>query len=228
MSITLLELRTQSRQVADMEDNEFVSDSELNNYINFAIAELHDMLIENYGSDYFLSSVSGTTTTDTVDYALPSDFYKLRGVDVKLGNNEWMTISQFNFNERNRYEDFGSWSLSGISNIRYRVMGSNIKFTPTPDSEASYRLWYIPVATKLSDDADTLDDVNQYSNFVIISAAMKMLNKEESDISNLAGERQRIIKNIEEASQNRDASHPESISDVYAENNDYFRYTSRS
>jgi hypothetical protein len=56
---------------------------------------------------------------------------------------------------------------------------------------------------------------------------MKMLNKEESDISNLAGERQRIIKNIEDSSQNRDAAHPESISDIYAENSEYFNYLSR-
>jgi len=227
MSITLLELRTQSRQVADMEDNEFVSDSELNNYINFAIAELHDILISNYGSDYFLSSVSGTTTPGTGDYALPTDFYKLRGVDVKVNKEDWVTVTQFNFNERNWQEDFGAWSFAGSSSIRYRIMGSNIKFTPIPHIITDYRLWYIPVATKLTNDSDVLNDVNQYSNFVIISAAMKMLNKEESDISNLAGERQRIIKNIEDSSQNRDAAHPESISDIYAENSEYFNYLSR-
>lgn len=227
MSITLLELRTQARQMADMVDNEFVGDSELNNYINFAIAELHDILVESYGSDYFLNSVEGTTTVDNPDYALPSDFYKLRGVDVKLNGQDWYNIRPFNFNERNRYEDFGSWSLMGITNIRYRVMGSNVKFTPIPDAATEYRLWYIPKATKLALDEDSLDDINQYSDFVIITAAMKMLNKEETDITALASERNRIIERLRDASQNRDAGQPESISDIHAENNDYLWHTTR-
>jgi hypothetical protein len=213
--------------MADMEDNDFVTDAEANNYINFAIAELHDLLIESYGSDYFLESITGTTTNGTSDYALPSNFYKLRGIDVKLNASDWINVNKFNFNERNRYEDFGAWTLLGISNIRYRIMGSNVKFTPAPDGSTEYRLWYIPVATKLTTDTDVLDDINQYSDFVIISAAMKMLNKEESDVSVLMSERNRLIRKIEESSQNRDVSEPEAISDVQAEINDAIWYTSR-
>lgn len=227
MSITLLELRTQARQLADMEDNNFVTDSELNNYINFGIAELHDILVESYGSDYYLNSSSGTTVSGTADYALPSDFYKLRGVDIKLNGSDWYNIKPFNFNERNRFEDFGSWTLMGLTNIRYRLLGNNVRFTPAPDGALDYRLWYIPVATKLSADSDSLNDINQYSDFVIITAAMKMLNKEESDVSTLAAERQRIINRLEHAAQNRDAGEPESISDVHADNNDYLWYISR-
>lgn len=217
MSITLLELRTQARQMADMVDNEFVSDAELNNYVNFAISELHDILIQSYGSDYFLNSFEGTTVSGQVDYPLPSDFYKLMGVDIKLGAQSWFTIDPFNFNERNKYEEFGSWTVDGISNIRYRVMGNNIKLTPTPDSATPYRLWYVPVATKLVADTDVYDDINQFSDFVIITAAMKMVAKEESDTSVLMSERNRIEEKIKQASQNRDIGSSEAISDVFAE-----------
>lgn len=201
-----------------MVDNEFVTDSELNSYINFAIADLHDLLVESYSNDYFIESQTSTTVSGVADYALPSDFYKLRGVDIKLLGNDFINVRPFNFNERNRFQDFGSWTLLGLSNIRYRLMGSNIKFSPIPDSAIEYRLWYIPKATKLVSDSDTLDDINQYSDFVVITAALKMLNKEESDISALAGERQRIIERIQHAAQNRDAAQPESISDIFAEN----------
>lgn len=228
MSITLSEIRTQARQMSDMENNDFVGDNELNNYINFAIADLHDILVECYGEDYFLNSTTAATVSGTSDYTLPSDFYKLRGVDVQLNGSDYASIRPFNFNERNKYEDFGSWTVSGLSNIRYRVMGSNIKFSPVPDSAINYKLWYVPVATKLTSDSDTLDDVNQYSDFVIISAAIKMMLKEESDASTLIGERERIAKKINEAAKNRDAGQPESISDIYAENDNYIWYTSRS
>jgi hypothetical protein len=213
--------------MADMEDNDFVTDSEANNYINFAIAELHDLLVESYGSDYFLESTIGATANGTADYALPTDFYKLRGIDVRINSSEWINVTKFNFNERNKYEDFGAWTLLGISNIRYRIMGSNVKFTPTPDGNTDYQLWYIPVATKLSLDTDIFDDINQYSDYVIISAAMKMAMKEESDISVLMSERNRLIQKIEQSSQNRDVSEPESISDISAEVNDSLWYTSR-
>jgi len=227
MSISLLELRTQARQVADMEDNEFISDTELNNYINFAIAELHDILVSSYGEDYFLNEISGQTVSNTNAYDLPSDFYKLKGVDVKLNGSDYASLNQFNFNERNKYEDFGSWTLLGISNIRYRVMGNKIRFTPTPDANVDYRLWYIPKATKLVADEDTLDDINQYSDMIILSAAIKMLMKEESDTTALSNEKMRIISRIEEDSKNRNAGDAESISDVYAENNSYIWYTSK-
>ena len=228
MSTTLLELRTRSRQLADMVDNEFVSDSELNNYINFAIAELHDLLVAAYGSDYFLSSTTGTTTSGTQDYSLPSDFYKLRGVDVKINNSDWFNVKPFNFNERNRFDDSTSWTYLGLSNLRYRIMGSNLKFTPTPDNAQQYRIWYVPVATKLSDDADTLDDVNQYSDYIIVSAALKMAHKQEMDTSSLAAERARLERRITEMAPNRDAAQPESISDIYAEDVDHYWNTSNN
>jgi hypothetical protein len=213
--------------MADMENNEFVSDSELTNYINFATAELHDLLIGAYGSEYFLESTTGTTTQNTADYALPTDFYKLRGIDVQLNASDWINVNKFNFNERNRYDNFGAWTLLGITNIKYRIMGSNVKFTPIPDATVSYRIWYIPVATKLVADSDILDDINQYSDYIIISAAMKMLSKEESDVSVLLHERDRIIKRIEDSADNRDANEPESISDIQAEIDDTHFYTSR-
>ncbi len=217
MSITLSQLRSQARDLADMQNNEFISDSELNNYINFAIAELHDILIEAYGDEYFISYESGTTSANTADYDLPADFYKLKGVDMQLNGQDWVNIRKFNFNERNRNEDMGE-----LFNIRYRIMGSQIKFSPIPDANIAYKIWYVPLATKLVDDADEFDDINQYSDFVLLSAAMKMLNKEESDVSALAAERQRIINRLQVSATNRDSSEPESISDIYAENLDLF------
>ena len=224
MAITLAELRTQARQMADMEQSQFVQDPELNNYINFAIAELYDLLVGCYGSDYFLSSTTGTTTADVQDYALPTDFYKMRGVDIKITDTKWAQITDFNFNERNKIGLFAVWTLANYGNIRYRVMGGNIKFLPTPSSTVTYRLWYIPVATKLVADSDTLNDLNQYSDYVIITAAMKMLHKEESDITAMASERNRIIKRIEDTAQNRDAGESESITDIYSSDDYYYVY----
>ena len=224
MSITLAELKLQSRQLADRENSQFVTDTELTAYINSAIAELQDLLIQAYSSDYYISDYTFSTVANQTTYALPADFYKLRGVDCALINNEYASLRPFNFNERNRNDSFSSWGLMTGPSIRYRLLGDNIVFSPAPDGIYSIKLWYIPTAVKLVADSDVLADLNQYSDFVIYDAAIKMLIKEESDPSALMRERENCSRRIVEMAQNRDAGQPESVSDIYAENNDYYWY----
>lgn len=228
MSVTLLELRTQARQRADMENSQFITDAELNSYINNSIAELHDLLIQHYKEDYIIEEHNFTTVSGTKDYSLPMNFYKLRGVDAELNGSDKFTIQQFNFNERNRFEDFGVWTLLGIASVRYRLVGSNIRFSPVPDQATPVTLWYIPVATKLVNDSDTYDDINAYAEYVIIDAAIKMLQKEESDVSVLAAQKAAMIQRIEAAAADRDAANPQSVSDIYAENNDFYFWRTTS
>lgn len=221
MSITLLQLKTQARQRADMERSQFVSDSELTAYINASIAELHDILIQSYGTDYFVLPYTFSTVAGTADYALPASFYKLHGVDAKISTSDYISIQRFNFNERNRFDIPVVWNLSGIPLARYRLVGNNINFSPVPDQSVDIRLWYSPVATKLVSDSDTLSDLNQYAEYVIVDAAIKMLQKEESDVTVLMAQKQMLIQRITVASQNRDVGQPETISDVYAEDDWY-------
>lgn len=226
MAITLAELRTRARQRADMEESQFVSDSELNGYINNSIAELHDILVQSYNTDYYISSYEFTTTVGQDAYDLPEDFYKLRGVDAALNGTDSFTLRPFNFNERNRFKNFGVWNILGIANIRYRILGNQLKFTPVPDGTTEVTLWYVPVATELVADTDELKDFNGYNEYIVIDAAIKMAQKEESDVSVLAAQKAAIIDRLNAAAQNRDIGSSESVSDIYAENDDF--YYSRS
>lgn len=222
MSITLLELKNQCRFRANMENSEFVTDAELITYINGSIAELHDILVQSYGNEYGVKKVTFNMVSGTESYSLDTlitakDFYKLQGIDAKVNSQSWISLTPFNFNERNRTQNSGIWERVGLTNLRYRIVGSDIMITPTPSSTIACRLWYTPVATKLVQDTDSLDDVNQYSEYVIIDAAIKMLQKEESDVSTLMAQKVALKRRIEEAAQNRDAGKSESISDIYAE-----------
>lgn len=226
MAITLAQLKTESRQRADMENSNFITDTELTSYINNSISELHDILIQAYEADYYIKSSTFTTSNNQDSYALSSiitdnDFYKLRGIDAKLNNQEWFTLQPFNFNERNKRQNFGAWKYLGMSNIRYRLTGSNVTFTPTPDSSIEVRMWYIPVAITLSLDTDELEDLNNFSEYVIVDTAIKMMQKEESDTTILMAQKAALKRRIEEAANNRDAGSGDSISDIYNENNDY-------
>lgn len=224
MSITLAQLKSQARDRADMANSQFVSDSELVNYINGSIAELHDLLIAAYDNEYFITEYTFSTVSGTDSYALPADFYKLRGIDSRVGTDQWFTLQPFNFNERNSKNELLSYLAYG-NNFRYRIMGSDLVFSPVPQGVYNIKLWYIPVATKLSSDSDTLNDLNQFSEYVIVDAAIKMANKEEADVSVLAAQKAELKRRIEVMAQNRNADKSESISDIYAENLDYLWYS---
>lgn len=229
MSITLAQLKTQARQRADLEDNDFVTDSELTGYINNSLAELYDLLIAAYDGDYYIESVDFTTTSGVENYALPNGtnysaakaIYKLKGVDAKIVGNSWFSLKPFNFNERNRNSDY-SWGLLNGPTVRYRMVGSNLRFNPAPNSAIQVRVWYVPVAPVLTADSDTFEDLNAWSEYVVIDAAIKCKIKEDLDFQALQLQKESIAKRIREMAQNRDAGKPESISDVYAENDDYY------
>ena len=224
MSITLAQLRTAARQRADMENSDFVTDSELNGYINSEIAELHDLLIQSYGADYFVSSATFSTVAGTDSYAISSNvsssFYKLKGVDILL-NGDWYSAAPFNWNERNRFND-SSWGTVAGPNVRYRMVGGNLIFTPAPTGVYSVKVWYVPVATKLTSDSDSYDDLNQYFEYVVTGAAIKCLLKEESDVSALAAMKLDLRKRIIDSAANRDVDKSESIADIHAENDDFW------
>lgn len=219
MSITLAELKLQSRERADMVESEFVTDTELLSYINSSLAELHDLLIAAYSEEYYMTEYEFVGDGSQA-YALPADFYKLRGVDIQDNGDAWRTVKRFNFNKRNE-GDNPSMQLMGLPYIQYRLVGSNIRFNKIPDGNTTFRIWYYPASVKLAVDADEFDDINGYAEYVIVDAAIKMLNKEESDVSVLMAQKEALRQRLIGMADNRDANEPESVSDVYAEDADY-------
>ena len=106
-AITESKLVARVRQRADMESNDFVSDLEVQTYINAGLAELHDILIQTYGQDYYVSNATFNTVAGTDTYPINSstsgpnisNFYKLRGMDAKVNGADYFTLRPFNFNE---------------------------------------------------------------------------------------------------------------------------------
>ncbi len=232
-TLALSTIRQRCRERSDMEASQFITDDELNFYINQSIAELHDMLVQAYGSDYYVKNVTFQTVGQQEAYDLSTiitddDFYKLRALDARLNGDDWFTLQRFNFNERNRFQHFGVWDYLGITNVRYRIVGNELRFVPIPDSTVDVRVWYVPRAATLVADTDTYNDFNGWIEYVIVDCAIKMLNKEESDVSVLLAEKQLLKRRIEEVANNRDASQPESIEDIYIENDDFFYGRTRS
>ena len=216
MATTLLHLRTRARERSDMVNSKFVSDSELTAFINASYAELYDLLIMSY-EDYFITSETFTLTSgDAGVRALPADFYKLKGLDYLYGGS-YVTLYPYDWNTRNLRINSPSGYYVGDLDITYRVVGSNIRFEPRTNATGTFQHWYIPSYTALSADSDTVDSVitrNNWEEYIVIDAAIKMLAKEESNTNHLNYEKQQMIKRIEAAAGDRDVDQPERVADV--------------
>lgn len=222
MTVTLLQLKNAARQRADMSGSagpdQFVDDAELTGYINASLAEFNDLVVAKNLLNYVTSSVFtlAGNTSNTNYYTLSSSFYKLAGVDRLLdgdpssGTAVWYDVMKFAFNERN----FGNnpiFPLFRPPYVRYRIIGNRLTFMPAQSSAGTYQIWWYPQAPVLVGDNDTIDETQFWWDYVVVDAAIKMLNKEESDVSVLAAQKLALKERIEAMAADRDYGQPEQI-----------------
>lgn len=214
---TVGNVRLQAQQRCNFENNPFVTDQEWNSYINASYKELYDILIQKFGSDYYMATPYTYTTDGSTElFPLPDDFYKLMGVEVALNPgdpNSWVTLKKFEFIQRNLWNYPNVYTMYGITNLRYRLNGTNLYVVPLSSSGQTLRIWYGPRPNQLINDVDTLDCVSGWEEYIIADVCIKALAKEESDVSVFTAQKQGLLKRIEEAAENRDVGEPECVSD---------------
>lgn len=219
-NVDLAELKVRAREAADMVNSTYVEDSELTRYINASAQELYDLLIAAYGQEYYLSEDSIIVLNGVDTYNLPADFYKLLGVDLVLSasGNEAVTLHPYALSERNKFNNsyLTVSNSNGSVRARYRLQNNTIKIIPEPSGGYSLNILYIPAMTKFVAGVDTFDGVNGWEEYIVIDAAIKMLRKEESDISALTLEKKDMLERIESMAGSRDIGMSESVSDVSA------------
>ena len=283
--VSLSELRQLTRQRADNENSQFVTDTELTRYLNNSWGELYNLIIENFNEDYFTTSHSFSLTSGTDSYSLPSDFYKSRGVDLVVTSTESVPLRRYNWAERTR----NSVTVRA-RDYRYRIQKGSIIFTPLPSTNDSIKIFYIPDPRKLesvtpsgvtrgttttytvSSHSFVADDVVNVSGFladdynsqqtvqsvtsttivtdlnssalsdptligtvesvfdfysgwdeyVIIDSAIKILIKEEADVTALLLQKNQMRERIITESQNRDAGEPQTVTDVVSYHTFYY------
>jgi len=212
-SFTLAQLKLRARERGDMVNSRFISDTELNSYINASVSELYDLLIASRGENYYISSHPITTSGGDDSYPLPDDFLKLMGVDWILANGSSCDMKEFQWKERNLYTD-PAWFNGNFGNSRYQLRGDNITLSPTPTNSQQIKLWYIPKPLTLANDADVFNGINGWEEYVVIDAAIKMRVKEESPVKDLQEAKEEMKRRILQASTGRDSSEPPRVQDV--------------
>lgn len=215
----------QAQQRSDLVGSGFITTSEWQSMANASLQQLFEKLVEAYGNDYWVQTPFAITTDGQADhYALPTDFFKLLGVDLQISNagaqtsSGWITIWRFNFAQRNQFTLPNIQTLWGRTNCKYRLSGGNIWFTPLPQAAQPMRLWYAPRFVPLVNSSDSFDGINGWEEWAVNDIAMKALAKENSPMDGVqalqAVQNDRLASIIE----NRDAGSPATTVDVFRAN----------
>lgn len=214
---TLGNLVLEATQRCNKEKDIFYTAQELNSMASQSYKELWDILAQKFGDDYFVATpYTYTTGQNQQFYPLPADFKALLGVEVALNPtdpNSWITIRKFEFIQRNLWNYPNVYTFYGVTNMRYRVNGNNLMIVPITQAGQTVRIWYVPRPNQLINSTDTVDAIAGWEEYIVTDMCIKMLAKEESDVSIFQGQKQALLKRIEEASENRDIGEPEKVSD---------------
>lgn len=206
------------QQRANKEGSQFYTQQELISMVNQSYKELYDLLVTAFGDDYYVATPYTYTTGQNQQlYPLPSDFYKLLLCEVALNPqdpNSYVTLKQFNFIQKNLYNYPNQYTMYGITNLRYRLNGSNLMLVPQTQGNQTIRIWYIPRPNQLINPTDILDGIAGWEEYVVADTCIKMLAKEESDVSVFASQKMMMTKRIEDMSKNRNVGEPQTVSDA--------------
>jgi hypothetical protein len=210
--VTLGEFHDRIRHRCDMYDSNFVTDGyELTNIVNDSAGVVYDFLIEAFGDEFFFNSC--ITTVNAVSTAAATDLGTWIGTISTSDSypiSPWKIISvKFKFN--NYYYPIKrigkNQSITDIVNPRvwvpngvyYIYHWEYIKFYPNPSSNQTILMDIIPALKNLYYETDTLTSatvstplnqhpIDKFSDLVVLNAAIKIMNKQERDITALAAE----------------------------------------
>lgn len=183
---TLLDLKTRARNLADVENDENISDALLTSLANRHLCKVYDALIDASPPDYYAASATLSVNAGNSLYALPVSFRSLLGVFV----------------QRN--------ATGGLRTLRPMPAGSRSSYS-NPTGGSTVTLEFIPTPPTLVSDGDTFDGVSGFEELVALMMARDVMVKRQDDpsvlMSNIEEEKNRILIR----SRHRDRSGPKRI-----------------
>lgn len=224
MAKTLAQLVHRVRRASDQEHSSFVTDDDIRDDLNFSIAELYDLILASYSAEYFVEEHPITTVSGTSEYDLPVGFYKLAGLDLESGGNSY-SVPKYNFADRNLQKNSAQFT-STEHPYRYRIYNNSLKLLPAPTGVYSLIMHYVPQFTELvlDDDVVNVSIVENWLEYAVVDVAIKVGIKEETDVRALMQQKAALGQRIVAMKENRDFANPETVRDVYAEEDAFGRY----
>lgn len=233
--VTMSQLITYTRQRANLEQNNFCTDAEIQLYLNQSLGELDDILSTDYEDYHVLTyqSVIPTNTSSNV-IPVPSNLLKIRGVDFQYQPSQspaqpalWYTVPRFNFLERNQQNPLSVISVNpwGRLNISYNLIDQGLEIIPQTSCAGTYQIWYTPKFNYLLTTTDILSlymNAQGWSEYAVVDSCIKIFNKQNIDPSGFMAEKEALKQRIISAAKNRDSGGVKTVSDVRFSNQNFY------
>lgn len=175
-----------------MVNSDFVSAAELTQYCEKAFQEFYG-IITTKEPDLVIKTQSVSLAAGDTSKDFAADFKALRGIrhntSFSLRRAEFNEIEKLDYNSRTG-KPTHYW-MNGIHTAAHKW-----RPLPTPDTAYSLTVYYIPSISLADVAGGGLNMVAGWDEYVVLTAAIKMKDKEESDVSVLLAERKMLLDNL--------------------------------
>lgn len=218
---TLTQLIADVRDRTDTENSQHVTDAQITRYINQGIAALYAMIVEqdenSFAEQCSFYTVAGAETSEILTEPTEGTAvnpYKILGVDVVNANGLSYPVPRFMHGERAFLDtEDGTWGVLTRTHYQWRGTGT-LYWAPPWEQAVLIRVTYIPSPTDLTAGTDVYDGRTGWEEWVTLDASIRVLLKEESDVSDFVRERATVQDRILRQIIARDRARPKRIRDV--------------
>ena len=231
MSKTRTNLEEQVRTYLDEASQDDWTDVEVRREINAKYLELYTAIIEVY-EDYYSTKTTTASVADQQEYTLPSDFYKMRRVEIDYApdNSQSVPSRAIRVSMDDVHRDLGNSGSSLTVHARpaYYIRGDFLGFIPVPTKAGStaITIWYIKTVSELSSSSSSIDIpfADRYAQIISLGAAATLLRKgqqEEVVASRYLLEYEDNIKKMKQELEDRIADGGRGVTDLQGEHVDF-------
>lgn len=231
MAKTLVNIRDYVRDVLDEQSASDWTNAEIDVWINVRYHQVYTAIINTF-EDYYSTTTQANTVADQQEYSLPSDFYKLRRVEINYDTSQTSNAPQraLPINIDSVRRDLGQTNLGVIiqHNPIYYIRGNTIGFIPIPDKGQTnaIKYWYVKTVSDMSADSDAPDIpyVDRYWVAIAMGAVADLLRFGQQDMT--SADRfdlkfEVLVSKMQEELEDRIADESKFITDVMSESFDF-------
>jgi hypothetical protein len=189
MATTLSQFRSKIEVDLDLQEETFITSSEITGYVNEALREAQREVLGIY-EDYFLTKTNLALSIGVSTYSMPSDIYanKIRGMIYDNNYNIYeirriRTPQKFLDRHLLRNDDPTDYYMYII--INDAVNGFQIELSPAAKetSATAITLWYLRDISVIASDSDVIDqDIPECIDFMFAYVKGQCLKKENSGL----------------------------------------------
>jgi len=208
-TITSTALVARIRARGEVSSN-YLDDATLLDWVNLAIAELQDILID-CDADRNCTSALVNVVANAATHAIPTGLYGLRRVDILKTDGKWAKLSRISFDELLDEQT----ATASRESCRYSLVGDYVYLSPPPAWSATggLRIWYWPVLADLvmGGSPTSMDGVNGWDEFVVDAVLVWCAMAQEEEAAGFLALKQYQEQRIRRRARVRDLAEPKQM-----------------